>query len=528
MLLSAADAGGVYVVTVQAADATADLEAMVFTPTLHQVSPGDTVSTEFSIQVADSYAPLNTVVDNASLLTVTANAVPQLTGANNLPALPENPSSDTGATVASLISGQSSDSDGDTLGIAVTGLSETAGSGVWQYSTDGGGSWSAIDTGVSATSALLLAPADRVRFLPNDGFVGNPLATITFLAWDQTTGTVDMPDNTTLLPGSGGFSTTSATASITVYPVLSIGGTGTSASLDDQLSQPFNTATIGDSDSADPGEMVTITITQTDAANGSLSSPDAAFSTDAGGVYVLTVQAADATADLEAMVFTPTLHQVSPGDTVSTAFSVQLADSYAPLNTVVDNASLLTVTANAVPQLTGANNLPALPENPSSDTGATVASLISGQSSDADGDTLGIAVTGLSETAGSGVWQYSTDGGGSWSAIDTGVSATSALLLAPADRVRFLPNDGFVGNPLATITFLAWDQTTGTVDMPDNTTLLPGSGGFSTTSATASITVYPVLSIGGTGTSASLDDQTSQPFNTPRSATAIPPIRAKW
>ena len=258
--------------------------------------------------------------------------------------------------------------------------------------------------------------------------------------------------------------------------------------------------------------MVTITITQTDAANGSLSSPDAAFSTDAGGVYVLTVQAADATADLEAMVFTPTLHQVSPGDTVSTAFSVQLADSYAPLNTVVDNASLLTVTANAVPQLTGANNLPALPENPSSDTGATVASLISGQSSDADGDTLGIAVTGLSETAGSGVWQYSTDGGGSWSAIDTGVSATSALLLAPADRVRFLPNDGFVGNPLATITFLAWDQTTGTVDMPDNTTLLPGSGGFSTTSATASITVYPVLSIGGTGTSASLDDQLSQPF----------------
>ena len=363
---------------------------------------------------------------------------------------------------------------------------------MWQYSTDGGGSWSAIDTGVSATSALLLAPADRVRFLPNDGFVGNPLATITFLAWDQTTGTVDMPDNTTLLPGSGGFSTTSATASITVYPVLSIGGTGTSASLDDQTSQPFNTATIGDSDSADPGEMVTITITQTDAADGTLSSPDTPFTSDAGGVYVVTVSAADATADLEAMVFTPTLHQVSPGESVATEFSIQLTDSFSPLNTVVDNASILTVKANAVPQLTGANNFASIPENVASanDAGATVASMIAGKSSDTDGDTLGIAIISIDD--GNGQWEYSTGVGQPWIPIGS-VSATSVLLLAPTDLVHFLPNADFFGN--ATIQFLAWDQTVGTATQPINPTTLPGSGAFSTTSATASIQVVAPATI---------------------------------
>ena len=261
-----------------------------------------------------------------------------------------------------MISGQSSDADGDTLGIAVTSISESAGSGVWQYSSDGGSNWSAISTIVSGTSALLLAPTDQIRFLPNDGFVGEPLATITFLAWDQTTGEVDTLDDTTLPPGSGGFSTTSATASVTVYPVLSISGTGTTSILDDQTMRPFENgtvnATIGDSDASD---LVTITITQqtggaTDStlADGSFSG--GGFVNNGDGTYTLSgVTAAIATADLQALVFTPT--RGTAGAALDTTFQIQATDSFAPLNTVADSNSVLTVTGNVTPVLSGANNL---------------------------------------------------------------------------------------------------------------------------------------------------------------------------
>ena len=61
----------------------------------------------------------------------------------------------------------------------------------------------------------------------------------------------------------GLYSTTSGVVSIQVYPALSISGTGTTSTLDDETSNPFNSgsahAAIGDSDSSD---MLTITITQ--------------------------------------------------------------------------------------------------------------------------------------------------------------------------------------------------------------------------------------------------------------------------
>ena len=107
-------------------------------------------------------------------------------------------------------------------------------------------------------------------------------------AWDESDGsTIGSYVSTTSNGGTTAFSNTTANSSITIYPTLSVSGTGASASLDDQISQPFNTATIGDSDSTDPGEMVTITITQINVGtntvdstfdDGSLSSPNVAFS----------------------------------------------------------------------------------------------------------------------------------------------------------------------------------------------------------------------------------------------------------
>ena len=74
---------------------------------------------------------------------------------------------------------------------------------------------------------------------------------------------------------------------------------------------------------------------------------------------------------------------------------------------------------------------------------------------DADGEGLGVAITGLS---GNGVWEYSTDGV-VWQTAGA-VGAKSALLLAATGRLRFTPAPGFNGT--ASVTFRGWDGTAGT------------------------------------------------------------------
>ena len=58
-----------------------------------------------------------------------------------------------------------------TSGVAITSLGGTT-NGTWQYSTNGGTNWTTFPT-VSATSAVLLAAADLIRFVPKTStFVG--------------------------------------------------------------------------------------------------------------------------------------------------------------------------------------------------------------------------------------------------------------------------------------------------------------------------------------------------------------------
>ncbi|HEV2565384.1 MAG TPA: hypothetical protein VGU19_09895 [Microvirga sp.] len=134
--------------------------------------------------------------------------------------------------------------------------------------------------------------------------------------------------------------------------------------------------------------------------------------------------------------------------------------------------------------------------NPLTDTdvnwvGQAVSSILGTSVSDVDADALkGIAVTGLA--SGNGTWQYSTDGGASWDNIGD-VSVGSALLLRPADRVRFVP-DG-VNGTVASFSYRAWDQTGATSGQHGtkvDATMAGGSTPFSTATDTATITVTAV------------------------------------
>jgi hypothetical protein len=105
------------------------------------------------------------------------------------------------------------------LGIAITGTALSH--GTLQYSTDGGTTWTNVGT-VSDSNALLLADSSstELQFIPNDTYVGDADDTITFLAWDQSTGTNGGYVDATTTGGTTGLSTATASASISITPLV--------------------------------------------------------------------------------------------------------------------------------------------------------------------------------------------------------------------------------------------------------------------------------------------------------------------
>jgi hypothetical protein len=147
---------------------------------------------------------------------------------------------------------------------------------------------------------------------------------------------------------------------------------------------------------------------------------------------------------------------------------------------------------NDAPTLSGNGTaLTAIAEDTRQSAGDVVSAIVGDTITDADSAALrGIAVIGA--TGGHGTWQYSTNGGATWSALGT-VSTSQALLLRDTDRVRFVPAANF--NGLVSLLYRAWDRTTGVAGGRANLsppTSVGGSSAFSTATATATLTVTPV------------------------------------
>ncbi|KQQ62467.1 hypothetical protein ASF84_26880 [Pseudomonas sp. Leaf127] len=154
----------------------------------------------------------------ATLVVTSVNDAPVLTPvAPSLSALTDTSTTNTGDLVSALTAGITDVDTGAVQGIAITGLTSTY--GTWQYSTNGGSTWSNVDT-VATTSALMLRSSDRVRFIP-DGINGE-IATITYKAWDQsgaTSGLQGAKINVTTSGAATPFSTATDTASVVVTAV---------------------------------------------------------------------------------------------------------------------------------------------------------------------------------------------------------------------------------------------------------------------------------------------------------------------
>lgn len=189
---------------------------------------------------------------------------------------------------------------------------------------------------------------------------------------------------------------------------------------------------------------------------------------------------------------TATLRFRAWDETLGTAGTVHDTSTNGGTNAFSFNVVTATLTVQSVndaPILDPSANhiLTAIEEDEVNSNGDPV-SLIgqSGSITDIDGPVIGgIAIVAVDNS--NGTWQHGT-GSGSWTALTA--SPTSALLLSPQRRIRFVPDAGFHGT--ASISFRAWDQSTGVVGGRADTTITGGTTAFSTIQENAVITVIQV------------------------------------
>jgi probable HAF family extracellular repeat protein len=140
---------------------------------------------------------------------------------------------------------------------------------------------------------------------------------------------------------------------------------------DEQTDQPFSTVVIADT--INPTQVQTVSVTLSSAANGFLSNLDGGTYNAATGVYTISGTVASVTAALDGLTFTPTAHQVAPGSSVTTAFTISDDDGLA---TAADSTT--TVIATAL-------------YNPPTITGAVAGQTLSGSDSDMPFSTVAIS-----------------------------------------------------------------------------------------------------------------------------------------
>jgi hypothetical protein len=190
--------------------------------------------------------------------------------------------------------------------------------------------------------------------------------------------------------------------------------------------------------------------------------------------------------------------------TTATLFSISSTGGASSISTAEVTASLPVKFVKHAPTWIGSGaSLTAELPGSTNPPGDTVAAIFGNSFQDADGRGPGVAIVGVTGK-GDGFWQYSRDGGASWTSFGFagttfGIPTSSNALLLPGDAViRFVPTAGFTGT--ASLQAYAWDSTTGTAAAHGATrgfkiTVKGGNSAFSAALMTATILIdtAPVL-----------------------------------
>jgi len=156
-----------------------------------------------------------------------------------------------------------------------------------------------------------------------------------------------------------------------------------------------------------------------------------------------------------------------------------------PYSVAYEYASISVTNSAPVLNASGTPELDSIPAGISTslNTGTLVTDLIarmgpSGGITDVDPFAQqGIAINGLTGMD-KGTWEFTINGGTNWTPIGTTGNSDARLLAADANtRVRFVPNQGFVGQ--VKLAFVGWDRTTGANGGIWNVSSRGGSSAFS-------------------------------------------------
>ncbi|MBL4763532.1 MAG: hypothetical protein JKY93_12650 [Gammaproteobacteria bacterium] len=464
---------------------------------VHDGSKTTTGDFDFSVEdlannilSGQSFTIIVNIVNDAPVL---ADATPTLT------ALTEDNSNPTGNTVAFIVvDGSVTDNDGAVESIAVIATDNT--NGTWQYNTGSG--WIAFGS-PTAAAARLLNFTESIRYVPNGDSIAS--ATITFRAWDESSGTTGATADTTSNGTNAAFSTVTDTASISITaendaPVLDNSqAPSLTAVTEDDINPTCNTVASIVVDNSitdvDGGAVESIAVTAVDNTNGTwqfdTGSGWSAFGTPTVSTALL-LDAADSiryipNADSVALVsITFRAWDTTTGSAGNVA-DTTVNGSTSTFSTATDSASISITPVNDAPVLADLTpTLTAVAEDDSNPSADSVASMVAdGSITDADGVAVeSIAVTAVDNS--NGIWQYDTGAG--WIAFGS-PSIASARLLDAADSIRYIPSAN--SNSSATITFRAWDTSTGSAGSTADTTVTGTTTAFSTTTDSATITVTP-------------------------------------